>query len=57
MNKNIAELMLNAGINDNPDQEGIELFAELLLKDCIRLCAANNDWRTAQEIGNRYGIE
>jgi hypothetical protein len=24
-----------AGIQDNPDQEGIELFAELIYKDCM----------------------
>ena len=26
--------MLEAGIQDNPDQEGLELFAELIVKEC-----------------------
>ena len=56
MNKNIIKLMNHSGIVDNPDREGIELFAELLLKECMSLCAQNNDWRTAQEIGDKYGI-
>lgn len=52
----IEELMLNSGINDNPDKEGIILFAELLLKDCISINTRNNDWRSAQEIVNKYKI-
>lgn len=52
----IEELMLNSGINDNPDKEGIKLFAELILKDCVSINARNNDWRSAQEIVNKYKI-
>ena len=31
------ELKLQAGIQDNPDQEGLDLFAELIVKECIAI--------------------
>ena len=31
----LAELKLQAGIQDNPDQEGLDLFAQLIVKECI----------------------
>ena len=31
----LAELKLQAGIQDNPDQEGLDLFARLIVKECI----------------------
>jgi len=34
MNKRILELKQQAGIDDNPDQEGLDLFAELIVKEC-----------------------
>jgi hypothetical protein len=37
VNKRIEELKLRAGIQDNPDQEGIDLFAELLIQECVQL--------------------
>ena len=38
-NKSLAEariqrLKQQAGIDDNPDQEGLNLFAELIVKEC-----------------------
>ena len=35
MNERIKELKQQAGIDDNPDQEGLDLFAELIVKECI----------------------
>ena len=32
----IAPFKLQAGIQDNPDQEGIELFAKLIIQECIK---------------------
>ena len=29
------ELKLQAGIQDNPDQEGLDLFAELIVRECV----------------------
>lgn len=34
MNEKIKQLALQAGIQDNPDQEGLDLFAELIVKEC-----------------------
>jgi hypothetical protein len=34
VNKRIQELKLRAGIQDNPDQEGLDLFAELIVQEC-----------------------
>ena len=34
MNKRLKDLKLQAGIEDNPDQEGLDLFAELIVKKC-----------------------
>jgi hypothetical protein len=36
MNERIKELKQQAGIQDNPDQEGLDLFAELIVKECIQ---------------------
>jgi hypothetical protein len=33
----INQLKLQAGIQDNPDQEGLDLFAELIVKECANL--------------------
>ena len=38
MNELIQRLKLQAGINDNPDQEGLDLFAELIVKECADIC-------------------
>ena len=37
MNERIKQLKLQAGIQDNPDQEGLDLFAETLILECIDL--------------------
>jgi hypothetical protein len=31
---NLLELKQQAGIQDNPDQEGLDLFAELIVQEC-----------------------
>jgi hypothetical protein len=37
---NLLELKKQAGIQDNPDQEGLDLFAELIVRECMRMCDA-----------------
>ncbi len=32
---NLQELKLRAGIQDNPDQEGLDLFAELIINEVL----------------------
>jgi len=36
MNELIKQLKQQAGIDYNPDQEGLDLFAELIVKECMR---------------------
>ena len=38
----INNLKLQAGIQDNPDQQGLDLFAELLIKECANLAYSYN---------------
>ena len=38
MNELVQRLKLQAGINDNLDQEGLDLFAELIVKECADIC-------------------
>jgi len=42
MNEHIKQLKLHAGIQDNPDQEGLDLFAEMIVKDFYDIC--NQAW-------------
>jgi hypothetical protein len=35
MNKRIKQLAEQAGVQYNPDQEGLDLFAELIVRDCM----------------------
>lgn len=35
MNDRIKNLKQRAGIDFNPDQEGLDLFAELIVQECI----------------------
>jgi hypothetical protein len=34
---NLQEFKLQAGIQDNPDQEGLDLFARLIIQECADL--------------------
>jgi hypothetical protein len=43
MNKRIRELKQQAGIQDNPDQEGLDLFAELIVDECLTICEELGD--------------
>ena len=43
MNKRIRELKQQAGIQDNPDQEGLDLFAELIVNGCLTICEELGD--------------
>ena len=38
MNDNLLhKLKQRAGIDDNPDQEGLDIFAELILQECFQV--------------------
>jgi alpha-N-acetylglucosamine transferase len=42
MNENIIKLKQAAGIDDNPDQEGLDLFAQLIIQECAELAYSYN---------------
>jgi hypothetical protein len=48
MNDRIKQLAEQAGIQDNPDQEGLEFFAELIIQECAQACI---------NMGNDYEIK
>jgi hypothetical protein len=35
MNRRLQELKQQAGIDFNPDQEGLNLFAQLIIEQCV----------------------
>jgi hypothetical protein len=35
MNRRLEELKQQAGIDFNPDQEGLNLFAQLIIEQCV----------------------
>jgi hypothetical protein len=43
MNEKLKELKQQAGIDFNPDQEGLDLFAELILSKCLNICEDMGD--------------
>ena len=67
---NLLELKKQAGIQDNPDQEGLDLFAELIVQECVGICEGKTDhldpnmyevWRgalaCASDIKVHFGVE
>jgi len=38
----INKLKQQAGIQDNPDQEGLDLFAQLIIQECADLAYSHN---------------
>ena len=40
---NLLELKQRAGIQDNPDQEGLDLFADLIVQECLAQVAKVDD--------------
>jgi hypothetical protein len=45
MNNRIKEFKQQSGIQDNPDQEGLDLFAELIVKECATyMNGRTEDW-------------
>ena len=59
MNNNIRLLKQQAGIDDNPDQEGLDLFAQLIILECDRY--ARSTWEHGHLLGGDlkrlFGLE
>jgi len=52
----LHKLKQQAGIQDNPDQEGLDLFAKLIILECADV--AGDDWDTAgRAILKHFGVE
>jgi predicted HAD superfamily phosphohydrolase len=39
MNETITKFKQAAGIDYNPDQEGLDLFARLIVEECAKICS------------------
>jgi hypothetical protein len=59
MNKLINNLKAQAGIADNPDQEGLDLFARLIVDECCQAVGSGHSWKTltVEEIRRHFGIK
>lgn len=59
MNQILQKFKLQAGIQDNPDHEGLDLFAELIVKECDLY--ARRNWEHGTLLGgdllNYFGVE
>ena len=60
----LQELKLQAGIGDNPDQEGLDLFAKLIVQECANelIKWKNQPFPYDEEFGARlikqhFGVE
>jgi hypothetical protein len=42
MNTLITRLKQETGIDYNPDQEGLDLFAQLIIKECAEVAGCNS---------------
>jgi hypothetical protein len=52
---NLQELKLQAGVQDNPDQEGLDLFAELLFNEVANTAVVSDGMFTGNE--RRLSVE
>lgn len=57
MNSKIQELKQQAGIDFNPDQEGLDLFAKLIVEECIDYCGENLSKTVGQALKIHLGVE
>jgi hypothetical protein len=55
---NLLELKQQAGIQDNPDQEGLDLFAELIVRECSDFLKDTlDDHFAAEQLEEHFGVE
>lgn len=65
MNQKIQDLMYHSGLTaqgcwdemDEYDKQAIEKFAELIVKECIRIDEENRDAAPGVEIAKHFGVE
>lgn len=56
MNSLIQQLKQQAGIDDNPDQEGLDLFARLVAEECARIAEAGLAPAAVEVINKTFGL-
>lgn len=56
MNTLIQQLKQQAGIDDNPDQEGLDLFARLVAEECARIAEAGLAPAAVEVINKTFGL-
>ena len=59
MNERIKELKQAAGIDFNPDQEGLDLFAQLIIERCVESFHQTRSAETSleQHLRRAIGLE
>jgi hypothetical protein len=57
MNPKIQELKQCAGIDHNPDQEGLDLFARLIAEECATIAHAGLAPAVVTVIKETFGID
>ena len=60
MNEKIKQLKQNAGIDFNPDQEGLDLFAELIVRECAAIAERPHEYiktQSGQQILKHFGVK
>jgi hypothetical protein len=56
MNPKIQELKQHAGIDHNPDQEGLDLFARLIAEECATIAHAGLAPAVVTVIKETFGL-
>ena len=53
---NLQDLKQQAGIQDNPDQEGLDLFAELIVRKCAGIAETAEPYQSSDLIKQHFGV-
>jgi hypothetical protein len=51
---------LQAGVEDNPDQEGLDLFAQLIIQECARIAEQPHEYirtQSGEHILKHFGVD
>jgi hypothetical protein len=57
MNERIQELKQAAGVDDNPDQEGLDIFARLIAEECVIIAQAGLAPAVVTVIKETFGLD
>ena len=57
MNELIKQFKQQAGVDFNPDQEGLDLFAQLIVQECMAIAQAGLAPAVVTVIKEQFGVE